>query len=263
MAFGRAELTKEDLVKAGLNPDDLADMKANGVKKADLEAFQTTMATSIAEQIKNQFAELETKLTRPANNGNNNNNGNDNNGNNNNGQQTNDEAFAEYVADPISYINKRVGQSVGFTAVQTTKTRMDLALDRAKSSNPLFKNQALTEEIMAEWGQYKPEHCAMNKDFDPDKLLTKICNMVKGSHAEEIQRDTDKREGKFNMVSSGNSGGNNNFTNNDNIGTKKPEDMMTDMEKRQAARYGMKPEEWVKQQKEMSDEESKVLMGGV
>jgi hypothetical protein len=138
---------------------------------------------------------------------------------------------------------------------------MDLALDRAKATSPLFKNEVLAKEILDEWNQYKAENFAMKKDFDPDLLLGKIINMVKGAHAEEIQRDTDKREGKYNLVVStsggGGGGGNRNIDAGD--GGRKPEDMLTDIEKAQAARYGMTPKEWADQNAEMAAEEQKVL----
>jgi hypothetical protein len=243
MAWGK-ELTAEDLKKAGLDPADLAELKEKGVKKADLESLKTEMTTSMTELIKNQFTELETKL-KPA-------------PVQQQQQQQQDppDDNNDFLTDPTGWTKKQVGQSIAFTAVQTTKMRMELALDRAKATNPLFKNEALTTEIMAEWSNYKPEHMAANKDFDPDKLLTKICNMVKGAHAEDIQRDTDKREGKFNMVASGGGGGggNTNTTLGGDKDNRKPEERMTDFEKKQAARYGMTPEEWVNADKEMEDE---------
>ncbi|SRR6266496_373733 len=248
MAWNK-ELTKEDLIKAGLDPADLAEMKANGVKKADLDAFKTEMTTSIMDSIKTQFTELETKLrSQPKTED-----------DNKDQKDTQDDA-TEFLTDPTAYINKKVGQVVGYSAIQTTKMRMDLALDRAKSSLRGFKNQALTDEIMTEWSSYKPENMAMVKDFDPDKLLLKVHNMVMGNHIDDINRDTDKKDGKFNMVASGGGGGgvNQNF----DI-TKKPEDQITDIEKKQATRYGMTAEEWVKQQKEMAEEENKSLTGGV
>jgi hypothetical protein len=257
MAWNK-ELTKDDLVKAGLNPDDLAELKANGVKKADLDGLKDTLktelSTSIAEQIKNSFAELETKFKPTPTNNNNNNNGNTN-GNNEPADDS-----AEFLSDPTGYINKKAASSAAYTAIQTTKIRMDLAMDRAKATMKGFKNDALAKEILDEWAMYKPEVMAMNKDFDPDKLITKIHNMVIGTHHEEIQRDTDKREGKFNMVASasGGGGGNGNAGGGTN---KKAEDMLTDVEKKQASRYGMTPQEWVDQKKAMEDEESTLLAG--
>jgi hypothetical protein len=256
MAWGK-ELTKEDLVKAGLNPDDLTELKAKGVTKEELTAMETKITTSVTEALTKSLGELETRLRTPTNKEGE---GNNNNNNNNNNNQTEDDTAA-FLTDAVGFVNKKVGQSIAFTAINATKMRMDLALDRAKMASPLFKNEALAKEIMDEWGSYKPENFAMNKDFDPDKLLGKIINMVKGSHAEEIQRDTDKREGKYNLVAStsgGGGGGGNGNIGNDNTG-KKPEDMLTEIEKAQAARYGMTPKEWADQNAEMAAEEQKVL----
>jgi hypothetical protein len=251
MAWGK-ELTKDDLVKAGLNPDDLAELKAKGVTKEELTAMETKITTSVTEALTKSLGELETRLRTPTKT-----------------EETRTETTTTtteddntaFLTDPTGFVNKKVGQSIAFTAINATKMRMDLALDRAKMASPLFKNEALAKEIMDEWGSYKPENFAMNKDFDPDKLLGKIINMVKGSHAEEIQRDTDKREGKYNLVAStsgGGGGGGNGNLGNDNTG-KKPEDMLTDIEKAQAARYGMTPKEWADQNAEMAAEEQKVL----
>jgi hypothetical protein len=249
MAWNRQELTKEDLVKAGLNPDDLAELKAQGVKKADLETLKTEMTATVTDLIKAQFSELETKLKpKPVE------------------QQTENtekpDEMTEYITDPVAFVNKKMGQVTGYAAITNTKIRMDLALDRAKATLKGFNNPTLKEEIMAEWGQYKPESFALNKDFDPDKLILKIHNMVLGNHMDDIQRDTDKRDGKFNMIATG---GNTSVGGNQSVGgpSKKPEDMLTDVEKKQAARYGMTPEEWVKQQSEMADEEQKVLANQV
>lgn len=241
------ELTAEDLKKAGLDPADLAELKANGVKKADLETLKGELATSMTELIKNQFAELETKLKPvPANKEENN-------------EELVDEQM-EYATDPVKFLNKKVGQSVGFAAVQNTKIRMDLALDRARASLKGFRNDTLKKEIMTEWQTYKPEMFAMNKDFDPDALLTKVHDMVIGRHHEEIQRDTDKREGVFNMVASGGGGGGP-----VNVGggddKRKPEDMLTDVELAQAKKYGMTPKEWADSAAAL-EEDTKVVQAG-
>lgn len=252
MAWNK-ELTKEDLVKAGLNPDDLAELKANGVKKADLdglkESLKTELATSISEQIKNSFTELETKL-KPATT---NNNGGDNNNNNNNNNTVDD--ATEFLTDPTAYINKKTNQAALFSAVQATKMRMELAYDRAKATMKGFKNENLLKEIDEEWKMYKPELMALNKDFDPDKLISKIHNMVIGNHHEEIQRDTDKREGKYNMIASSSSSAGGGGNDNTGGGNKKAEDQLTDVEKKQAARYNMTAQEWLDSKKEWEAEQ--------
>lgn len=246
MAFGRSELTKEDLIKAGFNPDDLAEMKANGVKKADLDTLKTELATSVTDMIKAQFSELETKLRTPP--------VVDDKGNK--GDEVDEQT--EWLSDPLAFINKKVGQSVAFSAVSSTKMRMDLALDRAKTTLRGFKNENIAKEILDEWALYNPQQLAMNKDFDPDKLLKKVHDSVMGAHIDEIERDTAKKEGKFNMVASGGSGGGNSGGNG-NIITKKPEESLTEVELAQARKFGMTATEWAEQQKQMEDEESKVM----
>lgn len=240
MAWRNSELTAEDLKKAGLDPALITELKEKGVTKEELAAMKNDITSSMTELITNQFKEMEGRLTpkKVENN-------NDNNNNNNNNDV--DEA-TEFMTDPTAFINKKVGQAVGYAAINATKMRMDLALDRAKMTLKGFKNAKLTEEILAEWGQYKPEGLAAVKDFDPDKLLKKVHDMVIGAHADEIAHDTLKREGAYNIVASGSNGGggNNNITSGDDNKNKKPEDQMTEEDKAMAARYGMTPEQWVK-----------------
>jgi hypothetical protein len=246
MAFGK--ISKQDLVDAGLDPDKLKEFQEKGVTKEELTAMETRIGSSIAETLKASLGELETKLRTPI--------------------KKEDvvvddkdkpDEYTEMATDPVGFINKKVAQSVAFTAVTSTKQRMDYAWDRAKATLKGFKNVKLTEEIEAEWKQYKPENMARNADFDPDKLLLKIHNMVIGAHHEEIERDTAKRDGAFNMVASTSSGSGN--TNAGGSGNDKKPDDLTDVEKKQAARYGMKPEEWAAQQKAMAEEETKVMAG--
>jgi hypothetical protein len=128
-------------------------------------------------------------------------------------------------------------------------------------NSPLFKNQALKEEIENEWKSYKPEQFAANKDFDPDALLGKIINMVKGNHMDEINRDTEKKEGKYNMVASSTGGGGGNTNVGGGGGDKKPEEQLTTVELKQAQRYGMTAKEWIDQRTAMEEEEQTVLSG--
>ncbi len=254
MAWGK-ELTKEDLIKAGLDPADLAELKANGVKKADLEALKTelgtSLTTSMTELITNQFKEMEGRL-KPVK-------------QNDQQQQQQDQVDepTEFLTDPTAYINKKVGQAVGFAAINTTRMRMEMALERARNNYKGFKNTKLTEEILAEWNQYKPENMAGIKDFDPDKLLKKVHDMVIGAHAEEINHDTNKREGVYNLVASGSGGGGGgNVTNNIDSSKKTPEELMTDEDKAMAARYGMTPKQWVEADGEKYQKEDVVTVGG-
>lgn len=252
MAFGRQELTKDDLIKAGLNPDDLAELKANGVKKADLDTLKTELATSVTDMIKNQFAELETKLApKPIVN---------NNNNNKTAEEIAEEENAEMLSNPSAYVNKKLSQSVMFTATENTRLRMQIAYNNAKASLRGFKNTALATEIDEEWKKYKPEQFAANKEFDPEQLILKIHNMVMGNHIDEIQRDTDKKDGKYNLVASSSGGGGGNFNTNNNTNTNNENKIvLSDIEKAQAKKYGMTEEEWIKQKEEMDAEETKVL----
>lgn len=249
MAWNK-ELTKEDLIKAGLDPADLAEMKANGVKKADLDSMKTEFTTSLTS-ITESLKALEAKIGQPVVKQ-------DNSDNKDNADKPDEQT--EFLTDPVGFTNKKMSQAVGYAALTSTKMRMDLALDRAKATLRGFRNEALKTEIMEEWNKYKPEQFAMSKDFDPDLLITKVHNMVMGNHIDDINRDTDKKEGKFNMVASSTGGGGG--RSNIEEGNKKPEDQLTPIEIKQAARYGMKPEEWLAQKIEMEKEEEKVMAQG-
>ena len=262
MAWGKGELTAEDLKKAGLDPADLAELKANGVKKTDIETLKTelgtSLTTSMTELITNQFKELEGKL-KPVNNNNNNNNNNDNQVDEN----------TEFLSDPAGFMNKKLNQSAAFTLVQATKMRMDLALDRAKSNLKGFKNTKLSDEILQEWNTYTPEVCAMWRDkdgkpnFDPDSMLKKVHDMVIGRHADEINHDTNKREGVYNLVASGSGGGGGGGVTSNDEHKKTPEELMTDEDKAMAARYGMTPKQWVEADGEKYQKvEDEIVVGG-
>jgi hypothetical protein len=251
MAWNRQELTKEDLQKAGLDPDKLAEFQAKGVTKDELTAMETRIGTSVAETIKNSLADLETRLRTPTR----------KEGDDQQNQEEKPDDQTAFITDPVGYVKNLVGQSVTYSAANNTKLRMDLALDRAKATLRGFKNKALSDEIEAEWKLYNPAEMGLKKDFDPDKLIKKIHDSIIGAHMEEIEHDTAKREGKFNLVASGSGSGGGNAGPVGDTGNKKPEDQLTDVEKKQAARFGMTAEEWVKQNREMADEEANVMAG--
>src|SRR5258706_9589868 len=100
MAWNKSELTAEDLKKAGLDPADLAELKANGVKKVDLDALKTELSTSLntsmTELITNQFKEMEGRLKPKET-------------TTTSTVDTVDEP-TEFLSDPTAYINKKVGQ---------------------------------------------------------------------------------------------------------------------------------------------------------
>ena len=90
---------------------------------------------------------------------------------------------------------------------------------------------------------------------DPVLCLQQIHDMVLGKHHDEIVQDTNKKDGKFNLVHSGtgSSTGNTGAVGNNGGNGNKVE--LTDAEKTMARKFGMTDEEWVKQGEDMEKEE--------
>ena len=251
MAFGK--VTKADLVELGLDPDKFSNLIGTVVTKTELEALKndlsTTLTQSITDQIKAGFSELEGRLKPQGDGGNNNN----NNNNNNNGNNEVDEQ-TEYITDPVGFVNKKVNNLAGGAAVELKNITRNGAYRELSRSLKGFQNDALKAEIDAEWAKY-PAKTMAQYNTDPEALLIQIHDMVIGRHHGDIQRDTNKREGKFNLVHSGaGSGGNSINNNNDNSNQPKE---LTDEEKKIAKSFGMTDDEWRAQEKEMTQEESK------
>jgi len=252
MAFGK--ITKQDLIDAGLDPDKLAEFQASGVKKADLDALKTELATSVTDLIKAQFTELETKL-KPQPIVNNNNNNDDDKNRQKTPEELEMERQNEFLTNPTAYISKQVGGIAGAAAVEFKKMSRDLAYKEAVKEMRGFKNSVLKEEIDKEWAKYTPEIMARN-NADPSILIQQIHDMILGKHHDEIVQDTNKRDGKFNLVHSGSSGGtgsvgNNTGGSNDNKGNE-----LSEAEKAIAKKFGMTEDEWKKQGEDMDKEEA-------
>lgn len=258
MAFGnKGKITKEDLVEAGLDPDKLKEYVEKGVTKDMLDAVKTELTTSmtqtITDQLKAGFTELENKL-KPTTNTNNNNNGGNGNGNQNNDDDLTD--MDRFTSDPTKYVNDKVGSLEVRAAVEIMKTRRQIAYDSLSNTLKGFQNEALKNEIEEEWKKYTPEVLVRNGG-DPSDLLRKIHNMILGAHQDDIIRDSNKKDGKYNLVHSGASSSNsvvNNggLGNNNTDGTKRE---LSIAEKKLAKEFGMTDEEWLKQEDEMAKEE--------
>lgn len=264
MAFGK--ITKQDLVDAGLDPDKLKEFQDKGVTKDDLATLKTELGTSLAttvnDLIKQQFSELEGKLTAGRINNNNNDSGNGNNGNNGgngNGQNQNKQPNifeidpVEFATDPGKHLQTISAAIVNNGNIQTMALRRDNAYEKAAARLDGFKNDTLRAEIDAEWAKYTPE-IMVKLNTDPVALIKKLHDSVMGAHFTEIQTDTAKKEGKFNLFHTG--GGNRNDNTNLNGGGRETNEKTADQilspeEQAMAKRYGMSNEEWLKEQKEM------------
>lgn len=250
MAFG-SKLTKDDLIAAGLDPDKLAEFQSKGVTKDMLDTLKTELTTqlttTITDQLKAGFTELENKLRTPEPKGN----GGGNGGNGGNEPEPVSD-FDSFTTDPVAHINNKVSSLARATAVEVMKTRRQIAEDSLRSTLTGFKNEALKTEIEEEWKKYTPDVLARNNS-DPYELLKKIHNMVLGAHQDDILRDTNKKDGKYNIIHSGASPASN-TTVTPAVGADGKR-QLTDKEKRDAKAFGMTDDEWLQQEIDMQKEE--------
>lgn len=252
MAFGK--ITKQDLIDAGFDPDQLKDLREKGVTKDDLAAMKGELNTTVTELITNQFKELETKLTAK---GGNNDRGSDrsNNpdGNGDRGGDPNNQVDepSEFLSDPTKFINKKVSNLGAAAAIEFKKMARQLAYDNAADRLQGFKNPEIKKEIDEEFGKYTPEVLARN-NADPSALIKSVHDMVMGRHLHEIIADKDKKDGKFNFVTSGNDSGSGNTNNGSNRQSDKR--TLSADEEKQAKKFGMTTDEWLKSIEESETE---------
>lgn len=259
MAFGK--ITKADLVEAGLDPDKFTELVGKSVTKEQLEALKTELTTSIqtsiTDQIKAGFTELETKLAPKGRGGNGGGGDNNDDGNKGSTQPTPEEEQLEFATDPTGYVKKKVGALGSAALIEFKNMARNLAWDTMKGNTSLigFHNAELLNEITEEWKKYPAELFARNNG-DPAVTLRQVHDMVIGRHHADIKRDSDKKEGKYNIVQSDSSSSsfNNGSNNNSNKG---PNDKRTITPDEQvlARKFGMSDEEWMKQEEDMEKEE--------
>jgi hypothetical protein len=252
MAFGK--ITKQDLVDAGLDPDKLAEFQSKGVTKTDLEtlgtSLETKLTTTVTDLIKNSFAELEGKLRTPVKKEN-------ENGNNQN-EGNRDEVIddqTQFLTDPVGYVNKKTNGVVVAAAVEFKKMSRDMAWKEGVRTLRGMRNPTLLAEITEEWKKYPPEKMAQY-NTDPALALQQIHDMILGKHHDEIIQDTNKKDGKFNLVHSGSGGGSGNTgavgnSTSENVDKTK----LSEKEQVMARKFGMTDEEWIKQGEDMEKEE--------
>lgn len=247
MAFGK--ITKADLVEAGLDPDKFQDLLGKSVSKDDLATLKTELSTTVTELITNQFKELETKLTAKNTDGGNNgrSGGNNQDGSNaNNGDPNNQiDEPSEFLSDPTKFINRKVSTLGAQAAIEFKKMARDLAYDNAVARLQGFKNDNLKKEIDEEWNKYTPEVLARN-NADPSKLINQVHDMVMGRHLHEIMADKDKKDGKYNFVSSSSDSGSGGPGGSSNNGSNNGKRILSADEQKQAKKFGMTDEEWIK-----------------
>jgi hypothetical protein len=240
MAFGK--ITKQDLIDAGLDPDKLAQFQADGVTKTMLDSMKTELSTSILDQMKAGFAELENKLKpTPIIK--------DESGDNKDDEPTEHEQF---INDPTGFVTKKVDKLGNAAALEFKRMSRNLAYKNALTSLKGFSNPILKAEIDKEWEKYTPEVLARNNG-DPEALLQQVHDMILGRHHDEIVQDANKKDGKFNLIHSGSGRGDVINDTNSNVDKKK---VLTETEQTMAKKFGMTDDEWIAEGKAMEDEEN-------
>lgn len=242
MAFGREKITKEDLKELGLDPELLQTLKDKGVTKDELTTLKTELLTSVTDQIKAGFTELEGKL-KPAVNTN-------TNTNTNKEEEPDDQT--RFLTDPAKFVKDEVNNLRGQAAVEIMKTRRDIALQNAQNNLKGFKNDTLKAEIMKELDEKYDAMKMARFGSDPITLIQQVHDMILGRHHDEIIQDTNKREGKYNLVHSGSSSNSNTNSALNSIGGKR---QLSAEEKEMAKKYKMTEDEWLQQEKDMEEEE--------
>jgi len=237
MAWG--ELKKEDLVKAGVDPDAISQLSTkinSAATKADVDELKTTLSTT-----QETLRKLEGTLTALATSRGE---GGDNGGGdkketppaNQPGPMKIDPL--EFMEDPQGSVRKLINESVAPVTLHTLNVAAEMEYNLAKQRLPYFDR--FEPEIKELWNKYAPA-----QKVKAGELIENLYNLVRGRHLDEIMTDTNKKEGKYNLVQSGGTsvvgrpGGVDS--------NRKPEDDLTEKEKSIAAQFGMTPAEWAAQ----------------
>lgn len=243
------ELKKEDLMKAGLDPDAfkaMGDKIATAATKDDLTELKNSVATT-QETLKNLEATLRTAMQASTGRGE----GgerqdqdpdqNQDKGRQQGPQPVNIDPLA-FMEDPQGAVRRIMNEAMAPVTLHSLSVAADMAYNIARQRLPYFEK--FEPEIKELWNKYTPA-----QKGKPDELIENLYNLVRGRHMDEILTDTNKKDGKYNLVSSGGSSniGKAGAGVGDTSGGRKPEDDLTEQEKSVAARFGLTPAEWAAQ----------------
>lgn len=246
MKFGKVEA--QDLKDAGLDVEEFKKLIGTAVSKADLETLKTEQKTAL-DEIKGSIASLteaftKGRTTEPTTTT-----------TTTTGQKTAEELDMErqneFATNPTDYVDRRTQTAIFSGKVDVMKMRFEDAIREAKKSRRTLGNSELAKEFDDEIKKYTPENL-VRMNANPFTLIDQVHDMIVGRHHEEIVRDRDKKDGKFNLVQSGSSSGNSS-TNNPTPENKDGE--LTAQEKTIAAKFGMTEDEWKQQGKELEAEQ--------
>jgi len=238
------ELKKEDLIKAGLDPDafkTVSDKVATAASKDDITELKTALATT-QDTLKNLENSLRTIVANKTEGGDGaiveKRNQDDQSGKPQGGPQSLNIDPIQFMEDPQSAVRRIVSEGLGPITMHSLNMAAEMAYNIARQRLPHFEK--FEPEIKELWNKYTPA-----QKGKPDELIENLYNLVRGRHMDEILTDTNKRDGKYNLVQSGGTtvvgrpGG---------AGPeRKPEDDLTAKEVEVAARFGLTPAEWAAQ----------------
>lgn len=227
------KMTVEDLKGLGLDPEDIKNIKAGLVSEDKIKSLIAESNTSIVEQMKNSFTELEKKLSKTP----------EKNTETREEENTDGDKLAEFMADPLAAMDKRINERTQDVRAHSMQMAADLAYDNARRSLPHFSIQAIADEVKTEWDKYP-----IQVKTNPQLLIQNIYNMVIGRHLDEIRLDSDKKDGKYNLFQTGGIS----RAPGDLTPPIKPEDKLTPKELAAAKNFGLTAEEYAKTKGEMS-----------
>lgn len=239
------ELKREDLKNAGLDPDEfkkVSDKIATAATQDDINALKNSL-TETQNTLKELGNTLQTLATKPnSDGGNKDQSGGGNSGGGGNGGNGGPQPLKidplEFMEDPQTAVRRLTQEALAPVTLHTLNVAADMAYNMARQRLPHFDK--FEAEIKGLWDKYTP----LQKG-KPDELIENIYNLVRGRHLDEIITDSNKKEGKYNLVQSGGTtvmgpaGGGG--------GSRKPEEDLSPKELEIAARFGMTPEQWAKE----------------
>lgn len=243
MAWG--ELKKEDLIKAGLDPDAFkaaSDKIDKAASKDDITELRNTLATT-----QQTLKDLETSLRNATAAKSNGEGGEGDRGGERGGEHREEPRRQqglqidplEFMEDPQGAVRKLMSEGLGPVTLHTLNVAADMAYNMARQRLPHFDK--FEPEIKALWDKYGPQ-----QKGNPTELVENLYNLVRGRHVDEIITDSNKKDGKYNLVQSGGTsvmaragGGDGKPPN--------PEDDLSPKELEVAAKFGLTPKEWAEQ----------------
>lgn len=223
-------LTKEELIKAGLDPDEIGKLKTSvdgldsKIKSAVEEANKVNVTTLTG--IQETLQALQAKLSGPVK---------QEQGSNNDNTHDTDET-TDWLMEPEKAATKLIDSKVGSVAVLAANMRSDMNYSNFKSTGP--RGFSKFEKEIKEMYDKEPLATRCNP-----KLIENIYKIVVADHIDEIAKT-----GETFFVEP-TTGGKPSGT---DTPKKKPEELLTKDELEQCTKWGIAPEDYLKEKSEIS-----------